>query len=133
MEVERKLLVDLEERYPDRIFDVESIQNELDRLNKKSGRVLGELGVPDMSSVMISNASHLLDNFTLEGSCIYADVKYLDLPNKKGENAKLVIDSGDAIFSMRSTFVTGADRISIVRDIYTFDVILKEDYYGIGK
>lgn len=132
MLAERKKLCNILSILPD--FEKESVdmnnllKEQIEKLNSKSGFVLGELGHPDCNDISLTKSCILFDKFELNDEYdIYSDVSYLKLDNGRGEDAKFLIESGIGKFAPRCLVLKHDDKTYGIKKIFTFDVILNDD------
>lgn len=127
MKIERPLIYYNVENGNGRIYTSEDVMPKVkDFLNRKNkiGAIFGELGHPEDSNfISLKNASHKIEHLYECDDTLYGTLNIIDTP--KGKYLRENLDK--FVFRPRMVGVVNEDKHVNVKEILTFDAIIKEN------
>lgn len=108
-----------------RIYLREEVEPHLTTLSNKIvsyGALYGELGHPEGMEMNLGMISHQILSFRIDDRCLYITIRTLQTTSGKTLRDNLK----DYVFRSRSAGVIDSDNIVRLKEIFTFDAILKD-------
>lgn len=108
-----------------RIYSEETIDKMIEMYNSKELPHYGQIGYPDGDNfdVLLSKASHTMENLIKEDGKVFGTLKILD--TDEGKLLKDILSSG--VFRPRSIGTVDADGYITIQKLIAFDFINAED------